>query len=221
MIEIAIDGTAASGKGTLGRNLSAKYGFPHLDTGLMFRAVAFDLLLQKNIKIKNLESLSCEIAKDLDLIKIESQELRSEKTGSMASKIAKFFKLREILKTKQIKFANINKHKYGGCILDGRDVGTVILPDADFKFFITASIEVRAKRRLLEKNISYLQDSDVECMLQSLIKDISLRDKSDKSRLLSPLLPAKDAHIIDTSLIDANDLMSIVTKIIEGKNIEI
>ena len=221
MIEIAIDGTAASGKGTLGRNLSAKYGFPHLDTGLMFRAVAFDLLLQKNIKIKNLESLSCEIAKDLDLIKIESQELRSEKTGSMASKIAKFFKLREILKTKQIKFANINKHKYGGCILDGRDVGTVILPNADFKFFITASIEVRAKRRLLEKNISFLQDTDVECMLQSLIKDISLRDKSDKSRLLSPLLPAKDAHIIDTSLIDANDLMSIATKIIEGKNIKI
>ena len=221
MIEIAIDGTAASGKGTLGRNLSVKYGFPHLDTGLMFRAVAFDLLLQKNIKIKNLESLSCEIAKDLDLIKIESQELRSEKTGSMASKIAKFFKLREILKTKQIKFANINKHKYGGCILDGRDIGTVILPNADFKFFITASIEVRAKRRLLEKNISCLQDTDVECMLQFLIKDISLRDKSDKSRLLSPLLPAKDAHIIDTSLIDANDLMSIVTKIIEGKNIKI
>ena len=221
MIEIAIDGTAASGKGTLGRNLSVKYGFPHLDTGLMFRAVAFELLSQKNIKMKNLESLSCEIAKNFDLIKMESQELRSEETGSMASKIAKFFKLREILKTKQIKFADINKHKYGGCILDGRDIGTVILPNADFKFFITASIEIRAKRRLLEKNISYLQDNDVECMLQSLIKDISLRDKSDKSRLLSPLLPAKDAHIIDTSLIDANDLMSIVTKIIEGKSIKI
>ena len=218
MIEIAIDGTAASGKGTLGRNLSAKYGFPHLDTGLMFRAVAFELLSQKNIKIKNLESLSCEIAKDLDLIKIESQELRSEETGSMASTNSKFFNL-EILKTKQIKFANINKHKYGGCILDGRDITYKIIPDADFKFFITAN-EVRAKRRLLEKNISFLHENDEKCMLQSLIKDISLRDKSDKSRLLSPLLPAKDAHIIDTSLIDANDLMSIVTKIIEGKNIK-
>ena len=217
MIEIAIDGTAASGKGTLGRNLSVKYGFPHLDTGLMFRAVAFDLLLQKNIKMKNLESLSCEIAKDLDLIKIKSQELRSEETGSMASKIAKFFQLREILKTKQIKFVNINKHKYGGCILDGRDVGTVILPNANFKFFITASIEVRAKRRLLEKNISYLQDNDVECMLQSLIKGISLRDKLDKDRLLSPMLPAKDAFVIDTSLIDADNLTSTAIKIIEGK----
>ena len=220
MIEIAIDGTAASGKGTLGKNLSAKYGFPHLDTGLMFRAVAFRLLAQKNIKIKNLESLSCEIAEDLDLIKMESKELRSEKTGSMASKIAKFLKLREILKSKQIKFANINKHKYGGCILDGRDVGTVILPNADFKFIITASIEIRAKRRLIEKNISCLQDKDVECMLQSLIKDISLRDKSDKNRLVSPMLPAKDAFIIDTSLIDADSLLSIAIKIIEGKNIK-
>ena len=220
MIEIAIDGTAASGKGTLGRNLSAKYGFPHLDTGLMFRAVAFKLLSQKNIKIKNLEILSCEIAKDLDLIKMNSQELRSEETGSMASKIANFFQLREILKCKQVEFANINKRKYGGCILDGRDIGTVILPNADFKFFITASIEIRAKRRLLEKNISCLQDNDVECMLQSLIKDISLRDKSDKNRLLSPMIPAKDAFIIDTSLIDADDLMSMAIKIIEGKNIK-
>ena len=221
MIEIAIDGTAASGKGTLGKNLSAKYGFPHLDTGLMFRAVAFKLLSQKNIKIKNLETLSCEIAKDLQLVKMNSQELRTEETGSMASKIANFFQLREILKCKQVEFANINKQKFGGCILDGRDIGSVILPNANFKFFITASIEIRAKRRLLEKNISCLQDKDVECMLQSLIKDISLRDKLDKNRLLSPMIPAKDAFIIDTSLINADDLMSIAIKIIEGKNIKI
>ena len=220
MIEIAIDGTAASGKGTLGRNLSLKYGFPHLDTGLMFRAVAFKLLSQKNNKIKSLEKISCEIAKDLDLINMNSQELRSEETGSMASKIANFLQLREILKCKQIEFANTNKNKYGGCVLDGRDIGTVILPNADFKFFITASIEIRAKRRLLEKNISCLQDKDVECMLQSLIKDISLRDKSDKNRLVSPMLPAKDAFIIDTSLIDADSLLSIAIKIIEGKNIK-
>lgn len=221
MIEIAIDGTAASGKGTLGRNLSVKYGFPHLDTGLMYRAVAFKLLLQNNIKMKNLESLSCKVAEDLDLCKMNSQELRSEETGSMASKIANFSQLREILKFKQVEFANINKQKYGGCVLDGRDIGTVILPNADFKFFITASIEIRAKRRLLEKNISCLQDNDVECMLQSLIKDISLRDKSDKNRLLSPMLPAEDSFIIDTSLIDADNLTSIAIKIIEGKNIKI
>ena len=134
----------------------------------------------------------------------------------MASKIAVFPKLRNILKLKQIEFSNINKKKYGGCILDGRDIGTVILPNADFKFFITASIEIRAKRRLLEKNISCLQEQNVECMLQSIIKDISRRDKVDKSRLISPLVPAKDAFIIDTSMIDPNE--SIVVKVIEGRN---
>ena len=217
MIEIAIDGTAASGKGTLGKKLSEKYGFPHLDTGLMFRAVAFNLLSHKNFEIKNLEYLSYEIAENLNLINVESKSLRSEETGYMASKIATFPKLREILKFKQIEFANKSKKKNGGCILDGRDIGTIVLPKADFKFFITASIEVRAKRRLLEKNISYLHDNKVECMLQSLIKDISLRDKSDKSRLLSPLIPAKDAYIIDTSLIDAKELEEIAVNIIEGK----
>ena len=217
MIEIAIDGTAASGKGTLGKKLSAKYGFPHLDTGLMFRAVAFGLLSKKKVEVNNLEQLSCQIANSLNLSEMEFQLLRTEKIGSMASKIANFIKLREILKFKQIEFAEESKQKYGGCILDGRDVGTVILPNANFKFFITASIEVRANRRLLEKNISCLHDKDVECMLQSLIKDISKRDKSDKSRLLSPMIPAKDAYIFDTSLIDADKLMSIVVEIIEGK----
>ena len=136
----------------------------------------------------------------------------------MASKIAVFPELRNILKLKQIEFSNINKKKYGGCILDGRDIGTVILPNADFKFFITASIEIRAKRRLLEKNISCLQEQNVECMLHSIMKDISRRDEVDKSRLISPLVPAKDAFIIDTSMIDANELMSIVVNIIEGRN---
>ena len=94
----------------------------------------------------------------------------------------------------------------------------MILPKADFKFFITASIEIRAKRRLLEKKISCLQGENVECMLQYIKKDISRRDKLDKSRLISPLVPAKDAFIIDTSMIDPNELMSIVVKVIEGRN---
>ena len=218
MIEIAIDGTAGSGKGTLGKNLSIKYGYPHLDTGLMFRTVAYSLLSIKKNDLKNLESLSCEFAKSLSFNAINEKKLRSEETGFMASKIAVFPKLRNILKLKQIEFSNINKKKYGGCILDGRDIGTVILPNADFKFFITASIEIRAKRRLLEKNISCLQEQNVECMLHSIIKDISRRDEVDKSRLISPLVPAKDAFIIDTSMIDPNELMSIVVKVIEGRN---
>ena len=106
--------------------------------------------------------------------------------------------------------------KFPGCVLDGRDIGTKILPNADFKFFIDASIDIRAKRRLLEKNISFLHEYDEKCMLQTLIKEMSKRDKLDSSRITSPLLPADDAHIIDTSFIDADELLLKVTKIIEG-----
>ena len=219
MIEIAIDGTAASGKGTLAKKLASKYGFPHLDTGLLYRKVAFELINQKKNNLPNLEEISCKIAEEINYFKLESIKLRSEDTARLASSIASFPKLRKILNQKQIEFANKNKEKFGGCILDGRDIGTVILPRANFKFFINASVEVRAKRRLLEKNISFLHEKDEKCMLQSLIDDIIKRDNIDSNRLASPLVPAKDAHIIDTSLINPDELLSIVCNIIEGNQI--
>ena len=216
MIEIAIDGTAASGKGTLAKKLAKKYGLPHLDTGLLYRKVAFELINKKTHNLPNLEAISCNIAKKISFYKLEGRGLRSEKTAKLASSIASFPKLREILNQKQIEFANENKEKFGGCILDGRDIGTVILPRANFKFFINASVEVRAKRRLLEKNISFLHEKDEKCMLQSLIDDINKRDNLDSNRLASPLVPARDAHIIDTSLMNPEKLLSIVSNIIEG-----
>ena len=216
MIEIAIDGTAASGKGTLAKKLASKYGFPHLDTGLLYRKVAFELINKKKHNFPNLEATSCSIAKKISFYKLEGRKLRSEETAKLASSIASFSKLREILNQKQIEFANENKEKFGGCILDGRDIGTVILPKANFKFFINASVEVRAKRRLLEKNISFLHEKDEKCMLQSLIDYIIERDNIDSNRLTSPLVPAKDAHVIDTSLINPEELLSIVSNIIEG-----
>ena len=216
MIEIAIDGTAASGKGTLAKKLASKYGFPHLDTGLLYRKVAFELINKKIHNLPNLEATSCSIAKKISFYKLEGRKLRSEETAKLASSIASFPKLREILNQKQIEFANENKEKFGGCILDGRDIGTVILPKANFKFFINASVEVRAKRRLLEKNISFLHEKDEKCMLQSLIDYIIERDNIDSNRLTSPLVPAKDAHVIDTSLINPEELLSIVSNIIEG-----
>ena len=218
MIEIAIDGTAASGKGTLARRLSVKYDFPHLDTGSMYRMVALELINDKKNDYTNLEIESCKIAKKLSFKQLENNKLRSEVVAALASKIASFPSLRETLNLKQIEFANVNKRKYGGCILDGRDIGTKILPNANFKFFINASVEIRAKRRLLEKNISFLQGNDEECMLQSLISDITKRDLSDSRRKTSPLVPAEDAFIIDTSSISADEVMSIATKIIEGSN---
>ena len=155
MIEIAIDGTAASGKGTLAKKLAKKYGFVHLDTGLLYRKVAHELIIKKKDTSRNLANCSFEIAKNLNFLELKKEELRSEDTAKLASLIATYSKLREILNSKQKEFVDDNKTKFPGCILDGRDIGTKILPNADFKFFIDASIDIRAKRRLLEKNISF------------------------------------------------------------------
>ena len=216
MIEIAIDGTAASGKGTLAKKLAKKYGFVHLDTGLLYRKVASELIIKKKDTSTNLIYHSCEIARNLNLLKLNKKDLRSEETAKLASLIATYPKLREILNSKQKDFVANNKTKFPGCVLDGRDIGTKILPNADFKFFIDASIDIRAKRRLLEKNISFLHENDEKCMLHSLIIEINERDKLDSSRKTSPLVPANDAHVIDTSFIDADELLLKVTKIIEG-----
>ena len=217
MIEIAIDGTAASGKGTLGKKLSNKYNFPYLDTGILYRKVAFHIIKEQLNYTSDLEKQCCDFARNLILEEFKNENLRTEIVAELASKIATFPVLRKILNKKQKDFNKINKNKYGGCILDGRDIGTTILPNADFKFFITASLEVRAKRRLLEKNISFLHENDEKCMLQSLINNMRERDKLDSMRKISPLVPAKDAHIIDTSLINAQELFLKVTNIIEGK----
>ena len=217
MIEIAIDGTAASGKGTLAKKLAKKYGFAHLDTGLLYRKVADELIIKKKDTSRDLIYYSTKIARDLNFLELKKEDLRSEKTAKLASVIATYPKLREILNLKQKEFVIINKTKFPGCILDGRDIGTKILPNADFKFFIDASIDIRAKRRLLEKNISFLHENDEKCMLQSLIKEMKARDNLDSTRVVAPLVPAKDAHIIDTSLISADELLLKVVKIIEGK----
>ena len=217
MIKIAIDGTAASGKGTLAKKLADKYGFVHLDTGLLYRKVAKELIKQNKNSSESLKEYNFEIAKDLDFLELRKEDLRTEEIAKLASLIATQSKLREILDLKQKQFVDESKHKFSGCILDGRDIGTKILPNADFKFFIDASVEIRAKRRLLEKNISFLHENDEKCMLQSLIKEMKARDSLDSTRLVAPLVPAKDAHIIDTSLISADELLLKVVKIIEGK----
>ena len=214
MIEIAIDGTSASGKGTLAKKLSEKYAIPHLDTGLMFRKVASEIL--KNTDYNNLLELSCQIAKISSFENLQNEELRTENIAQMASKIAVFPALRNMLNLKQKEFANKSNEQFGGCVLDGRDIGTKILPYANFKFFIDASIEIRARRRLLEKNISFLHENDEECMLQSLIENMVKRDNIDRNRKDSPMVPAKDAYIIDTTSMNADQLLSIATKLIEG-----
>ena len=214
MIEIAIDGTSASGKGTLAKKLSEKYAIPHLDTGLMYRKVASEIL--KKTDYNNLLELSCQIANIFSFENLQNEELRTENIAQMASKIAVFPALRNMLNLKQKEFVYKSNEQFGGCVLDGRDIGTKILPNANFKFFIDASIEIRAKRRLLEKNISFLHENDEKCMLQTLTQKMVERDNIDRNRENSPMLPAKDAFVIDTTLINADQLLSIATKLIEG-----
>ena len=214
MIEIAIDGTSASGKGTLAKKLSEKYSIPHLDTGLMYRKVASEIL--KKTDYNNLLELSCQIAKISSFENLQNGELRTENIAQIASKIAVFPALRNILNLKQKEFVYKSNEQFGGCVLDGRDIGTKILPNANFKFFIDASIEIRAKRRLLEKNISFLHENDEKCMLQTLTEKMVERDNIDRNREASPMLPAKDAFVIDTTSINSDQLLSIATKLIEG-----
>lgn len=214
MIEIAIDGTSASGKGTLAKKLSEKYAIPHLDTGLMYRKVASEIL--KKTDYNNLLELSCQIANIFSFENLQNEELRTENIAQMASKIAVFPALRNMLNLKQKEFVYKSNEQFGGCVLDGRDIGTKILPNANFKFFIDASIEIRAKRRLLEKNISFLHENDEKCMLQTLTEKMVERDNIDRNREDSPMVPAKDAFVIDTTSINADQLLSIATKLIEG-----
>ncbi len=214
MIEIAIDGTSASGKGTLAKKLSEKYAIPHLDTGLMYRKVASEIL--KNTDYNNLLELSCQIAKISSFENLQNEELRTENIAQMASKIAVFPALRNMLNLKQKEFVYKSNEQFGGCVLDGRDIGTKILPNANFKFFIDASIEIRVKRRLLEKNISFLHGNDEKCMLQTLTEKMVERDNIDRNREDSPMVPAKDAFVIDTTSINPDQLLSIATKLIEG-----
>ena len=216
MLEIAIDGTSASGKGTLAKRLSEKYSIPHLDTGLMYRKVAIEIVIKHGNNVKNLFEESCNIAKVLDFKKLDEEDLRTENIAKIASEIAVFPPLREILNLKQLEFIDISNEQFGGCVIDGRDIGTKILPKANFKFFIDASIVVRAKRRMLEKNISFLHENDEKCMLQNLIDSMVERDNIDKSRKASPMVRADDAIIIDTTSINAEQLLLMATNIIEG-----
>ncbi|KAF0183919.1 MAG: cytidylate kinase [Hyphomonadaceae bacterium] len=185
---IAIDGPLASGKGTLARALAAHYGLPHLDTGALYRATALQLI-NKNIEPSN-ESEAIKAANALDLSLFENPELRSAKTGAGASVVAAFPEVRKALYDFQVNFAN----QEGGAVLDGRDIGTVICPNADFKFFVVADANERAERRHRE-----LLEKGEEIALETLITQIKERDERDSNRNDAPLTMAKDAHLLDTS----------------------
>ncbi|WP_299676751.1 (d)CMP kinase [uncultured Roseobacter sp.] len=178
---IAIDGPAAAGKGTISRAVAAHYGFEHLDTGLLYRAVGAKLLLGMD-PIAAAQTLS---ADDL-----ETDGLRSPEVAQAASKVAAIAAVRAALLDFQRSFAR----RAGGAVLDGRDIGTVICPEAEAKLFVTASPEVRADRRFAE-----LSAQGTAISRAQVLADVKERDARDRSRAEAPLLPAKNAVEIDTS----------------------
>ena len=185
---IAIDGPAASGKGTLARRLAVHYGFHHLDTGLTYRGVAH-ALLEGNMPLDN-EDMACLVAEQLDLGSLNKDILSAHEIGEAASKVAVMSRVRKVLVDAQRAFAN----KEPGSVLDGRDIGTVVCPQADIKLYVTASPERRAQRRFRE-----VEQKGFGSSYEQILADIIKRDERDMGRSDSPLKPAEDAHLIDTS----------------------
>jgi cytidylate kinase len=185
---IAIDGPAASGKGTLARRLAEHFGLRHLDTGLTYRAVA-DRMLAEHADLGD-EDAAVAAADALDFSHLDRARLSQHAIGEAASRVAIMPRLRRALRDKQRAFAAAPP----GAVLDGRDIGTVVLPDASAKLFVTASPEVRARRRALEMNEAgnHISEADV-------LEDLKRRDARDMEREDSPLRPAPDAYLLDTT----------------------
>src|SRR5882724_6153565 len=202
---IAIDGPAASGKGTLGKRLAHHYGFRHLDTGVIYRAVA-KLLLDQGFELTD-EARAVTAAMALDPEKFGDPELKSHQIGEAASVISVLPKAREALISFQRQFAA----EPPGAVLDGRDIGTVICPNAEVKIFVVADPKVRASRRTLEAR-SRGEDADEALVLADILK----RDERDRNRPTAPLKGAEDAYLLDNSYLDIESGVRAAIDIVEA-----
>ncbi|WP_028745594.1 (d)CMP kinase [Rhizobium mesoamericanum] len=185
---IAIDGPAAAGKGTLSRRIAETYGFHHLDTGLTYRATA-KALLDAGLTLDD-EAVAEKMAREVELVGLDRNILSRHEIGEAASKIAVMPAVRRALVEAQRRFSK----KAPGTVLDGRDIGTVVCPAAPVKLYVTASPEVRAKRRYDE-----IRGKGGVANFDAIFEDVKRRDERDMGRADSPLKPAEDAHLLDTS----------------------
>ena len=199
MFTVAIDGPAAAGKGTISKAVAAHFGFAHLDTGLLYRAVGAKVLAGDD---------PVAAARALDPRDLEDGSLRTPAVAQAASEIAVITDVRSALVDFQRKFAA----REGGAVLDGRDIGTVICPDADVKLFVTASAVCRAERRFKE-----LTDKGTEITLDQVLADVKTRDARDSSRETAPLIAAPDAVQIDTSDMSIAQAVARAVKIVQAK----
>ena len=201
---IAIDGTAASGKGTLGRTLAMRLDLDYLDTGKLYRAVGHAALTSGVDIAASDPTAIAEIATNLDLSQPFTSELRTTDVGEAASKVAALAEVRQALLRKQREFAEHPPHGKGA-VLDGRDIGTVVLPDADAKFYIDAAADIRANRRHLE-----LVAAGEAIEFPEVLSDLIKRDCRDKNRTVAPLIAADDAFFIDSSTKNAEEVLELV-----------
>jgi CMP/dCMP kinase len=202
---IAIDGPAGSGKGTLGKKLAARYGLRHLDTGLIYRAVAKALIDAGRAPSDAVAAVAA--AKALDPARFDEKALKSHSVGEAASVVSASPEVRAALLAFQRDFAA----KPPGAVLDGRDIGTVICPEADVKIFVTASPEVRASRRAKEYRAAGQAIEEA-----AVLADIKRRDERDQNRAAAPLKQAPDAHLLDTTHLDIDAAIRAAIDIVEA-----
>ena len=208
-IKVAIDSPAAAGAGTLAKLISKHYNLLYCDTGKIYRMIAF---IKINQKEKFNKKFLIKKIKNLNLKKLQNKNLLSDEIGTKASLIAKDKNIRRLVHSFQINCAYRPPKRYNGSCLDGRDVTYKIIPDADFKFFVTANLKIRAKRRFnelrkLNKKVSYSE----------VLKSIKKRDKSDYNRRISPLKKTKDSILINTSNLSKRACFLKIKKIIDKK----
>ncbi|MEX1233980.1 MAG: (d)CMP kinase [Roseovarius sp.] len=196
---IAIDGPAAAGKGTVGRQLAAHFGYAHLDTGLLYRATGRRMLDGAG---------AVEAALNLKPEDLKAPDLRTPEVGQAASRVAALPEVRQAL----IDFQRAFAARSGGAVLDGRDIGTVICPEADVKLYVTASDEVRAARRLAE-----LSSTGHDVTYESVLADLRQRDARDSARAAAPLKPADDALLLDTSKLTIEEAVRRAIKLTEAR----
>lgn len=215
---ITIDGPAAAGKGTVSKVLAERYKLAYFDTGMIYRAVGLEMVLSGQ-DVSD-EEKAFEIAKSMTFEKMmalsKHKDFRSDIGGQAASKVSAIQAVRQALLKMQQDFALkpvfSDGTKANGVVYDGRDTGTVVCPNADIKFFVTASMEVRALRRYKE-----FQEKGIETTYKKVLEDMVSRDKRDSERQVAPMKPAADAFILDTSNMDAQEEINAVIQIIEEK----
>nr|WP_166175377.1 (d)CMP kinase [Altererythrobacter segetis] len=203
---IAVDGPTASGKGTIAKALAAHYRLPHLDTGLLYRAVGRQVFLDGGDPDDAGHALAATTFPEGLLL---DPELRSEASGGLASRVSIHHSVREALYERQRTFAT----QPGGAVLDGRDIGTVIAPDAEVKLFVTASLEARARRRWKE-----MRDRGDPRTLEDITEDLRRRDDRDSTRAEAPLRAAEDAVVIDTSAMGIEEAIAAAIAAVDAKH---